>query len=61
MESELRYNTPIFSKDAEFTECECCSGDGWIFGDIDDEDDNGEQRKYNCHVCDGSGQIEITD
>jgi len=54
-------NTQVFDKDKRYSECERCDGDGWLFGDIDDEDDNGDQRKYTCPNCNGTSQIEIED
>lgn len=52
MESESSYNTPIF-KDTEYTECSRCDGDGWIYSAGD--------HKVPCIICNGTGQIEITD
>lgn len=52
MESELIYNTPIFSKDKEYTECERCDGDGWI---------EMYEEKMTCPICNGTGKIEIND
>jgi hypothetical protein len=55
---ELSYNTPIF-KDAKYTECEYCCGDGWIFDPLT----NGQEKSehIDCPKCNGEGQIEITD
>jgi len=45
-------------RDAEFTECSRCDGDGWIFGDGYIIPSN---EKLTCPVCKGDKQIEITD
>jgi DnaJ-class molecular chaperone len=51
--SELEYNTPIFDKDKQYTDCELCDGDGWLLTDAD------EFHKAECKECFGTGQIEI--
>jgi DnaJ-class molecular chaperone len=50
---ELSYNTPLYEKDKEYTECELCDGDGWLWLNSD------ELHKAECKECLGSGVIEI--
>lgn len=56
MESELSYNTPIFSKDVEYTECEYCFGDGWIYLEYDP---NNTKDTCTCPACHGTGNMPI--
>ncbi len=46
-------------KEKEFTECEYCQGDGWIY--FDPDANSNDEDKCDCPKCNGTGQIEITD
>jgi DnaJ-class molecular chaperone len=56
---EISYNTPIFGKDKEYTECEFCDGDGWVWFEEEGYDDR--RHQIACLNCKGEGQIEIED
>ena len=49
---EISYNTRVYDKDPDYTECEHCDGTGFVY--VNDSDDREDKRliKEQCPKCD---------
>lgn len=56
MDSELFYNTPTFSKDTEYTDCEDCDATGKQY---ECDEDGNQVVPIPCGRCRGEGQLPI--
>lgn len=57
---ERSYNTKVYGKDPDYTECEHCDGTGFIYNDIVNEVGDPTTEKEQCPKCD-EGWILIED